>query len=168
MQLTASAAEKLIDELGVKGMPLTQVSPTPHHVPSDWFIKYKELCRHFMMSLTDSVETLSFMNLDQDTFINLIMGRALPENLSIRFRIPLIWGGELEIDNLFMCKTFPHSYNMDRFIISQAGNDNIWLPAPTSKIYLPANTLGGGEGGNGTEDRLTEQVASQIAAARNL
>ena len=54
-----------------------------------------------------------------------------------------------------------------KFIISQYGNETIWLPNPTKKIYLPANTGGGGDGGNGTEDRLTETIASQIAADRD-
>lgn len=168
MQLTASAAERLIAELGMDDLPLTEIQPKPALISPDWFKHYKELCRTFMMSLTDSVDTLAMMNLPQDDFMNLIMGRAIPENLSIRFRIPLVWGGKLDVENLFMCKTFPHSYNMDRFIISQAGNSTIWLPDPAKKIYLPAHTLGGGEGGNGTEDRLTEQIASQIAADRDM
>ena len=168
MQLTASTAERLIAELGMDDLPLTEIQPKPALISPDWFKHYKELCRTFMMSLTDSVDTLAMMNLPQDDFMNLIMGRAIPENLSIRFRIPLVWGGKLDIENLFMCKTFPHSYNMDRFIISQAGNSTIWLPDPAKKIYLPAHTLGGGEGGNGTEDRLTEQIASQIAADRDM
>ena len=57
---------------------------------------------------------------------------------------------------------------MDRFIISQSGNDIIWLPNPAKKIYLPIGTLGGGDGGNGTEDRLTETIASQIVADRDI
>jgi len=168
MQLTASMAETLIAELGMDDLPLVEVRPIPTKVDVNWFSKYKELCRQFMMSLTDSVDTLAMLNLDQDVFMNLIMGRAIPENMSIRFRTPLVWGGKMEINNLFMCKTFPHSYNMDRFIISQSGNSIIWLPNPVQKIYLPAHTLGGGDGGNGTEDRLTEQIASQIAADRDM
>ena len=120
-----------------------------------------------MASLTDSAETLAFMNLTQDEFMNIIMGRDLPQNISIRFRIPLVWGGKLEIDNLFMCWTFPHSYNMDRFIIAQSGAQTIWMPNPTKKIYLPAHTAGGGDGGNATEDRLA-QIGAQIAADRDM
>ena len=168
MQLTASAAEKLIAELGMDDMPITAVQPKPTSISPDWFKQYKELCHKFMMSLTDSIDTLAMLNLPQDDFISLIMGRTMPENLSIRFRVPLVWGGELSIDNLFMCKTFPHSHNMDIFIISQSGNSTIWLPNPSKKVYLPAHTLGGGEGGNGTEDRLTETIASQIVADRDI
>ena len=57
---------------------------------------------------------------------------------------------------------------MDRFIISQSGNDIIWLPDPAKKIYLPVSTISGGDGGNATEDRLTETIAAQIAADRDI
>ena len=120
-----------------------------------------------MQSLSDSVEELAFMNLSQDEFMNLIMGRAVPKNMSIRMRIPLTWGGEITPDNMFMCSTFPHSQNIDRFIIGQTGYDTIWIPNPAKKIYIPAHTAGGGTGGNATEDRLA-QVAAQIAAGRGM
>ena len=167
MELNAGTAEKLISDMGMSDLPLTQVHPTPTIVAPDWFSRYKKLCHEFMASLTDSAETLAFMNLTQDEFMNIIMGRDLPQNISIRFRIPLVCGGKLEIDNLFMCWTFPHSYNMDRFIIAQSGAQTIWMPNPTKKIYLPAHTAGGGDGGNATEDRLA-QIGAQIAADRDM
>jgi hypothetical protein len=107
------------------------------------------------------------MNLPQEEFMNLIMGRSIPENMSFRLRIPLIWGGKLEIDNMFMCRTFPHAHKMDIFIATQSDANTIWLPNPTNKVYHPAQTLGGGDGGNGTEDRLTETMAAQIASNRD-
>ena len=168
MQLNASTAEKKISELGMKDLPLVEYTPHRINVCADWFAKYKQLCHEFMSGLSDCIEELALMNLPQDDFMELIMGNKIPENLSIRFRIPLVWGGDLIIENMFMCKTFPHSYNMDRFIISQAGNDTIWLPNPSKKIYLPVSTLGGGDGGNGTEDRITETIASQLASDRDI
>ena len=120
-----------------------------------------------MSSLTDSVQELVFMNIKQDDFMELIMGRKLPENLSIRFRIPLVWGGKLELENLFMCRTFPQSHNLDLFIIDQQGNDNIWLPNPAKKVYVPTHTASGGDGGNATEDRLS-QLAAQLANDRDI
>ena len=167
MQLNQSNAERLIAELGMKDMPIMEIVPHSCAISPDWFTKYKELCHEFMLSLTDSVETLAFMNLPQDDFMNLIMGRSIPENMSFRLRIPLIWGGKLEIDNMFMCRTFPHAYNMDRFLMAQSDATTIWLPNPVNKVYHPAQTLGGGDGGNGTEDRLTETIASQIASDRD-
>ena len=167
MQLTQAAAETRIAELGMDDMPIVQVRPTPHQIAPDWFKKYHELVRVFTTTLTDSIQELSFLNLPQEDFINLIMGQHLPENLSVRFRVPLVWGGKLELENLFMCVTFPFSHNMDRFIIEQAGNETVWLPDPAKKIYIPAHMAGGGDGGNATQDRLTE-IAAQIVTSRGM
>lgn len=167
MQLNQTSAEKMLADMGMDDLPVIAVRPVLTPVAPDWFAQYKKLCKQFMTSLSDSVQELAFMNLPQDEFIGLMMGRTLPDNLSFRFRIPLTWGGKLELDNMFMCWTFPHSQNMDRFIISQSGNDTIWLPNPEKKIYLPAHTTGGGDGGNATEDRLA-QMSAQIAADRDM
>ncbi|MDW2975333.1 MAG: hypothetical protein R8M70_04810 [Alphaproteobacteria bacterium] len=167
MQLNAGTAEKMISDMGMSDLPLFEIRPTSCPVSSNWFSQYKSLCHDFMLSLTDSVETLAFMDLSQDEFMNIITGRALPQNISIRFRTPLIWGGKLETDNMFMCWTFPHSYNMDRFIIAQSDAKTIWLPNPSQKIYLPTHTAGGGDGGNATEDRLA-QIGAQIASSRDI
>ncbi len=167
MNMNSSIAEKKLIELGIKDMPIIEYEPKPTTVSADWFVQYKKLCKEFMMSLTDSVDTFAIQGMPQDDFMNMIMGKKIPENFSIRLRIPLVWGGKLSIDNMFMCKTFPHSYNLDRFIIAQSGNSIIWLPNPAKKVYLPISTLGGGPGGNGTEDRLTETAASQIVADRD-
>ncbi len=165
MQLTQGAAEKILSDMGMSDMPITQIQPTPRPISPDWFSRYKKLCMEFITSLTDSVETLAFMNLTQDEFMNLIMGHSIPQNISFRFRTPLVWGGKLEIDNMFMCWTFPHSHNLDRFIIGQSDAQTIWLPNPAKKIYLPAHTAGGGDGGNATEDRLA-QMGAQLAGGR--
>lgn len=164
MQLTAHSAEKILSDMGMSDLPLIEIQPQRHTIPSDWFVQYKKKCYEFITSLTDSVETLAFMNLSQDEFMNLITGHSIPQNLSIRFRIPLIWGGELSIDNMFMCSTFPHSNNMDCFIINQSDAKTIWLPNPSQKVYLPTHAGGGGDGGNATEDRLA-QIGAQLTGA---
>ena len=99
MYLTQDAAEKRLADLHMSDMPVIAIQPTPCRVAPDWFAQYKKLCHKFMESLTDSVEELAFMNLSQNEFMALISGRAMPQNTSIRFRIPLIWGGKLEIDS---------------------------------------------------------------------
>ncbi len=167
MQLTKEMAEKQLAEMGMSDMPLTQFSPTPSVVAPDWFQTYKRLCHEFTLSLTDSVEELAFLNLTQEEFMSLITGHGLPPNLSFRFRIPLVWGGQLTTENLFMCWTFPHSHNLDRFILSQSDADIIWLPNPVKKIYVPTHSAAGGDGGNATSDRLS-QMAAQIAADRGI
>ncbi len=167
MQLSQASAEKIMKDMCMEDMPLISMQPTPHQMPADWFARYKKARHSFMQSLGESIEELAFMNLSQEEFMDLLMGRALPANTSIRMRVPICWGGEISPDNMFMCSTFPHSQNIDRFIIGQAGNETIWLPAPAKKIYIPAHTAGGGEGGNATEDRLA-QMAAQFAASRGM
>lgn len=167
MQLNKTTAERRLSDLGMSDMPVVEIHPVPTKVAPDWFVKYKKLCREFVLSLTDSVEELAFMNLTQDEFMALITGSRVPQNLSIRFRVPLQWGGKLELDNLFMCWTFPYSQKIDQFILEQKGAPIIWLPAPAKKIYVPAHNASGGDGGNATEDRLS-QMAAQIVAARGM
>lgn len=166
MQMTRDAAEKRLSDLGIPDMPLTLVPATPTPIPQDWFIRYKETCRKFATSLTDSVDILAFM-VSQDEFMDLIMGRAIGKNLSIRLRVPLMWDGKLDISNMFLCRTFPYSHNMDRFILEQSGADELWLPDPAKKVYMPIDTFGGGDGGNATEDRMS-QIAAQMAASNTM
>ena len=166
MQWTQDFAEKRLGDMKMSNMPVMALHPNPVAVSPDWFQKYKELCHEFMRSLTDSVQELALMNLSRDEFMELIMGRTLPINLSIRFRTPLLWGGTLDIDNMFMCFTFPHSQNLDRFIIEQAGNETVWLPNPSKKIYLPLHSTIAGNGGNATADRLSQFAATMNAGRR--
>lgn len=166
MQLNAGNAEKILADMSMDDMPVIEYTPIPTQLAPDWFTHYKKLCREFTSSLSDSVEELAFMNLSQDEFMGLLMGQSIPANMSFRFRIPLVWGGKLEIDNMFMCWTFPHSMRLDKFLIMQSDAKTVWLPNPNKKIYLPAHTTGGGDGGNATEDRLA-QMAAQLAAGRD-
>ena len=107
------------------------------------------------------------MNLPQNEFINLVMGHALPDNLSIRFKIPLLWGGQLTLDNMFMCWTFPHSFNLDRFIMEQNDAKTVYLPNPQKKVYLTTHTGGGGDGGNAATDRLSQSAFNFMADRGN-
>ena len=167
MQMTQTDAEKRLSEMHMSDMPGMEFARAGAHVDSDWFVKYKKLCHEFMMSLTDSVEGLVMLNLTQDEFMALIMGRAVPANTSFRLRVPLTWGGKLDISNMFMCRTFPTSMRLDEFIIEQSGARTVWLPNPAGKVYVPQHNISGGDGGNATSDRLS-QIAAQIVAARGM
>ena len=165
MQLNETSALERLAVLGMDDMPVIEYTPKQSKLDPDWFKKYSVLRREFLSSLSDSMEEIAFMNLSQDEFINLVMGNSLPENLSIRFRIPLLWGGELKIENLFLCSTFPHSNNLDRFIIEQSDAKTVYLPNPNKKIYVTTHTGGGGAGGNAASDRLS-QTAFHFASGR--
>lgn len=155
MQYTKNSAMERLAQLGMDDMPVMEYAPRRCILDSDWFKKYSILRREFLASLSDSVEEIAFMNLSQDEFVNLIMGKQMPENTSIRFRIPLVWGGKIEIENMFMCLTFPHSQNLDRFLIDQCDAQTVFLPNPQKKIYVTTHSSGGGTGGNAASDRLS-------------
>ncbi len=167
MKISETAAIARISELGMDDMPLVEYTPRATQLPPDWFHKYHELAHQFMETLTDCASELAFMNLSQNEFMALVTGRALPRNTSIRWRIPITIGGKLSIDNMFLCRTFPHSHRLDRFLIEQSGNETIWLPNPAHAIYITTHTASGGAGGNATSDRLA-QMASQIANDNSL
>lgn len=165
MQYNQNTATERLIQLGMDDMPVMEYSPKYCTLAPDWFKKYSILRREFLLSLSDSVEEIAFMNLSQDEFINLIMGKKIPENTSIRFRIPLIWGGKFSIENMFMCLTFPHSQNLDKFIIEQSDAKTVFLPNPEKKIYITTHTGGGGTGGNAASDRLS-LAAMNYASSR--
>ena len=127
MQLNEHLALERLKALGLDDMPVMEYVPKRCALANDWFKTYSALRREFLSSLSDSLEEIAFMNLTQDEFMGLVMGKSLPDNLSIRFRVPLLWGGELSIENMFLCSTFPHSYNMDRFIIDQSDAKTVFL-----------------------------------------
>ena len=163
MQLNKNSALERLAALGMDDMPVIEYTPKYCTLDPDWFKKYSALRREFLSSLSDSLEEIAFMNLSQNDFINLVMGRALPENMSIRLRIPLVWGGELKIDNMFLCLTFPHSHNLDKFIIDQSDARTVFLPNPEKKVYVTTHTGGGGDGGNATSDRLSQSAFNAMS-----
>lgn len=167
MKISETNAIARISELGMDDMPLIEHTPFPTKLPNDWFTKYHELCHKFMENLTDCATEIAFMNLSQNEFMGLVTGRALPRNTSIRWRIPITLGGEMSIENMFLCRTFPNSHNIDRFIMEQSGNDTLWLPNPAHAVYVTTHNASGGAGGNATSDRLA-QVAAQIANDNSL
>ena len=154
-------ANQRLEALSIPDMPVVEIPALVHSISADWFSKYKEIRREFMESLGDSIEDLSMLQMDQSEFMGLLSGKALPENLTIRLRIPLLFGGKIELTNMFLCKTFPHSQNIDRFIIEQSGNYSVWLPNPLKKIYLPIHNLSGGDGGNVTGDKFFKYLNAQ-------
>lgn len=167
MQLNRDSAMTKLAAMGMDDMPVIEYMPNRCMIDNDWFQKYSMLRREFLASLTDSFDEIAFMNLSQEEFMNLIMGKKMPENTSLRFRIPLIWGGKLSIDNMFMCWTFPHSHNLDKFIIEQNGAKTVFLPDPAKKIYITTSSFTNSASGNATPDRLTQSAAQFMSDRGN-
>ncbi len=162
-----SVAEKNLKSLLLDGMPIIEIEAKHHPLEKDWYSKYLTVRKRFLESLSEHIETLIFLNLSQDEFMDLIMGRKTPENLSVRFRIPLQWGGKIEIDNMFLCRTFNESNNIDQFILEQFGNTKIWLPNPTKPVYYPTKAPGTAAGGNSSEEITNQEMMNQMNNSRD-
>ena len=160
MKIPENIAAQRLAELGMDDMPVMEYTPKPTKLPTDWFTTYRKLCHEFMETLTDCATEIAFMNLSQNEFMGLISGKTLPRNTSIRWRIPITLGGEMSVKNMFLCRTFPLSHNLDRFIMEQFGNETLWLPNPAKSVYVTTHTAPGGTGGNATSDRLTQMAAA--------
>jgi len=165
--MTKQEAERRLAELLMDDMPTREIPARISAVAADWFAKLRTLRAEFLKSLTDSIQELSFLNLSEESFMGLIQGRSLPENLAIRWRHPLEYGGELSVKNMFLAPRFPYGQNMDRFLLEQSGKPTLWLPDPAKKVYIPTKLLNGGDGGNATSDRLS-QMAAQFAMDRGM
>jgi len=165
--MTKFDAERRLADLLLEDVPVMELNVRPAAIPPDWFARFRKSRRELMESLDDSIQELSFLDLSQDDFMDLLRGKRLPENLSIRWRVPLEYGGAPSAENMFLCPTFYAGHNMDRFILEQAGRPVMWLPNPSKKIYIPAHMLSASDGGNATSDRLSA-IAAQIAADRGM
>ena len=88
MQLSKESALERLAALGMDDMPVIECTPQRCIIDNDWFKKYSMLRKQFLESLTDSFEEIAFMNLSQEECMNLITGRAMPENTSLRSSCP--------------------------------------------------------------------------------
>ncbi|MDR2269042.1 MAG: hypothetical protein LBD94_02550 [Rickettsiales bacterium] len=153
-------AEQRLAGFLMDDMPVESCKATPSPFPKDWFRMFRQARIEFMESLDDSVQELALLNLPRDDFINLLTAKTMPENLCLKFRRPILYGGEINPENMFIITNFPYGLNLDIFMAEQSGQGEIWYPNPAKKIYVSMNVLSGGDGGNATSDRLAQAFAS--------
>lgn len=127
MQLTRDSALEKLAKFGMDDMPVIEYIPNRCVIDKDWFQKYSMLRREFLASLTDSFDEIAFMNLSQEEFMNLMMGKKMPENTSLRFRIPLIWGGKPVIHRTVAQRRYAYRYCGARRIVSFHGTPRFVL-----------------------------------------
>ena len=163
---TKHDAEMRLAQFLMDDLPLDGCSAAPVQWPDDWFQRFRRARIEFMESLDDSIQELAFLNLPRDDFMNLLTGKSMPENLCVKFRRPILYGGEIIPENMFMMINFPYGFNLDVFMAEQMGQGEIWYPNPMKKIYVSVNMLSGGDGGNATSDRLAQGFAAQMNQGR--
>jgi hypothetical protein len=152
-------AEQRLAALLMNDLPIEECNASPSPLPDDWFRKFRAARAEFLGSLSDSIQELAFLNLTQNSFMNLLMAKSIPENLSVKFRRPILYGGGIAAENMFLMPSFPYGFNLDIFMAEQSGQGRIWYPNPAKKIYVSAQMLSGGDGGNATSDRLAQAFA---------
>lgn len=155
-------AERRLAQFLMDDMPLGECKALPAHLPGDWFMRFRRARAEFLGSLEDSIQELALLNLQRDDFMDLLTAKRLPENLCLRFRRPILYGGEISAGNMFLMMNFPYGINMDAFMAAQSGQDDIWYPDPEKKIYVSLHVISSAAGGNATSDRLAQGFAAQV------
>jgi hypothetical protein len=150
----------------MEDLPLETCRAVPAPLASDWFFKFRSERKKFMESLGDSIQELALLNLSENDFMGLMSGRALPENLTVKFRRPILYGGDISPGNMFLMPLFPTGFDLDIFMAEQSGQGEIWYPDPAKKVYVSIRMLTGGEGGNTTSDRLAQSFAASMSQGR--
>lgn len=163
---TKQDAEKRLSGFLMDDLPIVSVAARPVPIAPDWFQKFRIERKNFLMSLGDSVSELALLNLSQDDFMGLLTASRIPENLCVKFRRPILYGGEISADNMFLMMAQPSGFYLNVFMAEQYGAPEIWHPNPEKKIYISIATLGGGDGGNATTDRLAQGFAAQMRSGR--
>jgi len=159
---TLSEARTRLKNLLMDDLPLEECAAAPVKLAPGWFREFQAARRDFLASLSDSIPELALINLSREDFMDLLMAKRIPENLSVKFRRPIAYGGAVSPENMFLMLSFPYGSNLDIFMAEQAGQGTLWYPNPVKKIYVSMNMLSGGEGGNATSDRLSQAFAAQV------
>jgi hypothetical protein len=152
-------AEARLASLLMDDLPVERCDAAPVALPGDWFRTFRRARTEFLESLSDSIRELVFLNLSQNDVMNLLTARSVPENLSVKFRRPILYGGPISPENMFLTPSFPYGFNLDIFLAEQSGSVGVWYPNPEKKVYVSANMISGGDGGNATSDRLAQAFA---------
>jgi hypothetical protein len=152
-------AEARLAGLFIDDLPLESCPAAPVPFPADWFPRFRRARAAFLESLGDSISELALLNLAKNDFMGLLTAQRIPENLCVKFRRPMLYGGEIAPENMFLTPLFPSGMNIDVFMAEQSGQGEIWYPNPAKKIYVSVSVISGGEGGNATSDRLAQSFA---------
>ncbi|MDR2770103.1 MAG: hypothetical protein LBB08_01485 [Rickettsiales bacterium] len=158
-----SGAQRRLAELLMDDMPLSECEAASTPLPPDWFMRFRAARAEFLKSLGDSMDELVMISLGREDFMSLLSARCIPENLAVRFRRPILYGGRIEPDNMFLITGFPYGFNLNLFMAEQIGSDKIFYPDPAKKVYVSSNILSGSDGGNATANRLEQGFAAQIS-----
>jgi hypothetical protein len=159
-------AEKRLKALGLDDMPLVSVAAIPRPLPAGWFAEFRGARRDLLtQNVKEFKEELFMMDIPIEDIMAMFRGEKIPPNVSVKFKVPPIYGGPISTDNLFICRTASEGRLLDIFIAEQAGASELFCPNPTKSVYVASMASMNSPGGNATSDRLADVQAADIMSA---
>jgi hypothetical protein len=159
-------AERILASMGLSDLPVADVDARPRPLPRDWFAAYRAARRALLTNIIqDYRDELMMMDLPMDDIMAMLKGERIPANVSVKFRVPPIFGGAISPDNMFVCRAASEGRAIDVFIAAQAGAEKFFYPNPKKPIYLTSMSSMNSPGGNATSDRMSDVLASDVMSA---
>jgi len=169
--------EREITDLGYPELPLTEVTVLPNQSPAvqmrlDFFQIQSQFLKHVGHHCIQECFQIKLM---REQILKLQDG-IQPENTTIMFKIPPEYGGQLELDNLFLIQTHPHADTLYSFLQTQfqadhdshthkvIGEKSYPLPqtlfafTPQGNVFIPALMGMVSPGGLNITDRMSEII----------
>jgi len=169
-----------IRRLGLPEMPIAKATlpgaPSASPVRSE-LLAVASRCMRF--TYFNSMEEMAKAGLPYEMVAS--MGRGqFPENLSLCFKIPPEYGGEVAFSNMFLIQKYPYLEMINAFLDEQMLEYNrdaahthdtgfalppeLFYPNPEGIVFLPALKGLASPGGNATTDKMT-QIGSTMGLA---
>ncbi|MDR0319156.1 MAG: hypothetical protein LBH81_00230 [Rickettsiales bacterium] len=163
MMKTALDAERKLTEMGLGDLPVAEVRAIPRPLPAGWFAAYRDARRELLTrTVQNNKDELFMMDIPVEFIMAMLRGERIPLNVSVKFKIPPIYGGSISAGNMFVCRAASEGRLIDSFIASQAGADLFFCPNPAKSVYITSMASMNSPGGNATSDRMSEVQASDV------
>lgn len=177
MKLGKSYWVNYLSELGLSELPLSEVhiSDIDYSEIPDLYLEasavYSEFLKYIERYCLDELIKASFRKSDLD----LMMHGICPYNASIMLKVPLEYGGSIELDNMYLVRKNPFEFIINSFFLKQIQffNDEIsnessdvkfpdvfYAVCPKGNVFYPA--VGSLAISGGPSFGKADQLASQI------
>ena len=144
-------------------MELMTANYYPHTInESEFHQKLESLKLVFLKDLVDQyLNDLRSADISEESIFYMSKG-ILPTNWTVHLKYPLLYGGNLDMDNLVLIPIHPfheliHKY-INQQILTSAGvghPQKLYIPVPLGKVYIPNGEMTG-SGGKKKSDRSTQ------------
>ncbi|MCL2629174.1 MAG: hypothetical protein FWD33_00540 [Alphaproteobacteria bacterium] len=163
MILLLKDAERRQGDLGLDDLPLVEVAAAVRPLPKGWFEEFRRERRRLLTELVrKDKEELMMMGLPIDDIVAMLGGKKIPAGVSVKFRVPPIYGGDISAENMFICRAASEGRAIDIFIAGQAGAENFFAPNPSKSVYVTSMKSMNSPGGNSTSDRMSDVLATDV------